>query len=76
MVCALMPSLAAISSMATSMLLCGDHGLDELLMAGHVNEDDLLVEARGVHEGEAKLDGDPSLLLLGEGDRLHRRDRP
>ncbi len=45
----------------------GDHGLDELLVAGDVDEDDLLLVARVVEEDEAELDRHAALFFLGQG---------
>ncbi len=44
-----------------------DHRLDEFLVAGNVDEDDLLVVAGRVHEDEPELDGQAALLFLGQG---------
>ena len=46
------------------------HGLDELLVAGDVDEDDLLRIGRVVEEDEAQLDGHAAGLFLGQGIRV------
>ena len=45
----------------------GDHGLDELLVAGDVDEDDLLLVFGDVEEDESQLDRHPPLFFLGQG---------
>ncbi len=63
-----MPSSAAMTNRAASMLRgAGDHGLDELLVAGDVDEDDLLLVVRVVEEDEAELDRHAPLFFLGQG---------
>ncbi len=48
----------------------GGHGLDEFLVAGDIDEDDLLRVGRVVEEDEAQLDGHAAGLFLGERVRI------